>query len=324
MEGMNVYQKIRIVFKCSLIIIHFWNYNLFAQTTHTDSDSIYAPFLYDPEIPCPVYPENKGPKIYVDEGHYNRHTYGGLGGFVAFRKVLTKDGYQVIPFTNQFTATSLQNVRILVISCAQNEKNLEPRWFNPIYSAFELSEIIVLKNWVDRGGSLFLIVDHHPFPGASEELAKKFGFILFNGHAGDTIRFPSFFHRANKTLNSNIITNGRDITEKIDSIITFSGSAMKCPDKASPIITFNDGWVQWIPDTAWNFNQIEPESISGLTQGAFMQSGKGKIVVFADANMFSAQDTNWGGKMGFIDPNAKYNYKLLLNIIHYLDGLLDF
>ncbi len=54
-----------------------------------------------------------------------------------------------------------------------------------------------------------------------------------------------------------------------------------------------------------------------------MQFGKGKIVIFTDANMFSAQDTNWGGKMGFIDPNAKYNYKLLLNITHYLDGMFD-
>jgi len=320
---MNVNQKIRIAFGCSLIIMHFWNYSLIAQNTNVASDSLYDPSLFYPEILRPVYPKNKGPAIHMDEGHYNRHTFGGLGSFVAFRNVLTEDGYQVISFTNQFTATSLQNVRLLVISCAQNAKNLEPQWFNPTYSAFNPSEINALKNWVDCGGSLFLIVDHHPFPGASENLAKEFGFILYNGHAGDTIRHPSFFHRANETLYNNVITNGRDISEKIDSIITFSGSAMKLPDQASPIITFTDGWVQWLPDTAWNFNQIEPESISGFAQGAFMQSGNGKIVIFADANMFSAQDTNWGGKMGFIDPYAKYNYKLLLNIIHYLDGLLD-
>jgi hypothetical protein len=320
---MKVKQKNYILFVSLLIIIHYGNFKLVAQISSEESDSLYDPSLYDPEILCPVYARNKGPTIYIDEGHYNRHTYGGLGGLVAFKNVLIKDGYQINSFNDQFSEASLQNVRLLVISCAQNEKNLEPRWFNPTYSAFEPSEINTLKNWVYHGGSLFLIVDHHPFSGASKELAKEFGIILYNGHAEDTTRYPSFFHRANKTLHSNVITNGRDITEKIDSIVSFNGSAMKLSDVVSPIITFSNDWVQWLPDTAWNFNHVEPESISGYAQGAFMQFGKGKIVIFADANMFSAQDTNWGGKMGFIDPNAKYNYKLLLNIIHYLNGILN-
>ena len=164
-----------------MIIMLFWNYIILAQTIYVESDSLYDPSSYDPEITCPAYPKNKGATIYLDEGHNNRHTYGGLGGFVAFRNVLIKDGYQVVSFTNQFTETSLQNVKLLVISCAQDIKNLEPRWFNPTYPAFNPSEIIALKNWVDGGGSLFLIVDHHPFPGASKELAEEFGFILHNG-----------------------------------------------------------------------------------------------------------------------------------------------
>ena len=303
-----------------LLIIQFSNFSLVAQITNPKPDS-----LFDPEITCPAYSKNKGPKIFLDEGHKNRHTYGGLGSFVAFKNVLLKDGYQVISFKDTFTASTLQNVRLLVIPCAQNEKNLEPRWFNPIYSAFKRSEIHVLIDWVENGGSLFLIVDHHPFPGAVEELAKAFGFELFNGHAQstDTISYQVYFNRADKTLHSNIITNGRNNSEKIDSIITFNGSAMKLSDYASPIITFDESWLQWLPDTAWNFNNIKPESISGFSQGAFRRYGEGKIVIFADANMFSAQDTDWGGKMGFFDPKAKYNHKLLLNIVHYLDGLLD-
>ena len=311
--------KIGIVFGCFLMLMQFSNYSLFAQIIDTSPDS-----LYDPEIVRPAYPIKKGPYIYLDEGHYNRHTYGGLGSFIAFRNVLRKDGYQIISFKDKFTINSLQDVRLMVIALAQNKKNVgESQWFNPTYSAFKRSEIIAVKKWVENGGSLFLIVDHHPFAGAAKDLAKEFGFILFNGHAGDTIRYPSYFHRTNKTLVSNVITNGRDSTEKIDSIITFSGSAMKLSDEALPILTFDDGWLQWLPDTSWDLNNIEPESISGLAQGAFMKFREGKIVIFADGNMFSAQDTSWGGKMGFIDPNAKYNYKLLLNIVHYLDGLLD-
>jgi len=304
---------------CICFVFLFCNCNLIAQTQESSAE-----IIYDPEISSPAYLKDKGPTIYLDEGHYNRHTYGGLGSFIAFRTVLSKDGYKVVSFKEQFTSNSLQKVRLMVIALAQNKRNLgDTNWTNPIYSAFKLSEIIAIKKWVKKGGSLFLIVDHHPFAGAAKDLAKEFGFELFNGHALDTIRDPSFFQRANKTLHSNIITNGRYSTEKIDSIITFSGAAMKLSDDAKPILTFDNLWLQWLPDTAWQFNNIEPTSIEGFSQGSFREFGNGKIVIFSDGNMFSAQDTDWGGKMGFIDPNAKYNYKLLLNIIHYLDGLLD-
>ena len=306
-----------------MILMLQWNYTIDAQIIDAKLDSISATDFFDQDIVNPAYPLNKGPTIHLDEGHNNRHIYGGLGHFLAFRELLSKDGYQVIPFNDQVTASRLMEIGILVIPCAQNKKNLWPKWSNPTYSAFKRSEEIALKYWVEQGGSLFLIVDHHPFPGAVQELAMLFGFKLYNGHALDTLRYPSYFHRANGTLHENIITNGRNATERIDSIITFSGSAMRISENASPIITFDEGWLQWLPDTAWITDNITPIPIPGLAQGAYMNSGKGKLVIFADANMFSAQDTEWGGKMGFINPYAKYNYRLLLNIIHYLDGLLD-
>jgi len=320
----KLHRRISIIFISILLIICSGEYCLIAQSKIVVSDSLYDPSFYEPEILFPIYPLNNGPTIYLDEGHYNRHTYGGLGNFIAFKKVLSKDGYQIVPFQKKFTVQNLQNVKLLIIPCAQNEKNLEPQWFNPTYSAFEPSEISAITSWVNSGGALFLIVDHHPFSGASRDLAIQFGITLYNGHAEDTIRYPSYFNRVDNSLHSNLITNGRNIYERIDSILTFNGSAMKLPDNSLPVLTFSDGWVQWLPDTAWKYNHIKATSISGYSQGAFMKFGKGRLVIFADANMFSAQDTEWGGKMGFIDPNAKYNYKLLLNIIHYLDGVLDY
>jgi hypothetical protein len=134
---------------------------------------------------------------------------------------------------------------------------------------------------------LFLIVDHHPFAGAAKELAKEFGFELFNGHAQDKITaVPHYFHRANKTLNSNVIMNGRDITARIDSTITFGGAAIKIPEDASPILTFDEEWLHFLPDTAWNYKHVEPTSIKGFSQGTFKKFGKGKLVVFGDGNMF--------------------------------------
>ncbi len=250
---------------CVCFVFQFCNYNLIAQTNVKSFE-----FSYDPEIISPAYLKKKGPTIYLDEGHYNRHTYGGLGSFIAFRDVLTKDGYKVVSFKEQFTSNSLQKVKLMVIALAQNKRNLgDTNWTNPTYSAFKQSEIIAVKKWVFNGGSLFLIVDHHPFAGAAKDLAKEFGFELFNGHAIDTIRDPSFFQRANMTLHNNVITNGRNSTDKIDSIITFSGAAMKLSDDAKPILTFDNLWLQWLPHTAWQFNNIEPTTIEGFSKFAF-------------------------------------------------------
>ncbi|NQU32037.1 MAG: hypothetical protein HQ521_02285 [Bacteroidetes bacterium] len=236
-------QNLGILLGFFLMIILLPNYSLVAQITNAKHDS-----LYDPEIISPAYLKKKGPIIYLDEGHYNRHTYGGLGSFIAFKNVLSKDGYSVVSFKDQFTTNSLLEVRLMVIALAQNKKNLgEANWTNPTYPAFKPYEVIAIRKWVENGGSLFLIVDHHPFAGAARDLAKEFGFELFNGHALDTIRYPSFFQRANKTLHSNVITNGRNSTERVDSIITFSGAAMKLSDDASPILTFDNDWYQWLP-----------------------------------------------------------------------------
>jgi hypothetical protein len=80
-----------------------------------------------------------------------------------------------------------------------------------------------------------------------------------------------------------------------------------------------------MPDTAWRFHSKTPIiNIHGWSQGAFKKHGKGRIVVFGEASMFTAQ---LGGpdkrKMGMNREDAKDSYKLLLNIIHWLDGKLD-
>jgi hypothetical protein len=53
-----------------------------------------------------------------------------------------------------------------------------------------------------------------------------------------------------------------------------------------------------------------------------MKCGKGRIVVFGEAAMFSGQlgaGLSWI-KVGMNSSEAKNNYKLLLNIVHWLDN----
>jgi len=52
-------------------------------------------------------------------------------------------------------------------------------------SAFTEDEIDALVDWVENGGSMLLIADHFPFPGAVEALVARFGFQVDNGYNFD-------------------------------------------------------------------------------------------------------------------------------------------
>lgn len=138
---------------------------------------------YDPNYvaPVPASPANTGTVVYIDEAHNNFHT--ATGRFKPFADLLRNDGYRVDSFNSTFTAESLADVEILVISNPVNDVNTpEPNWVAPILSAFTDDEIDALVDWVHGGGSLLLIADHFPFPGAVEELAGHFGFTVDNGY----------------------------------------------------------------------------------------------------------------------------------------------
>jgi hypothetical protein len=278
--------------------------------------------LYHPQIQSPAYREGMGSAIFLDEAHNNFHTLGGL--YSAFGKILRKDGYKVESFKEPFSEESLQKVDILVISNALSKKNIE-NWTNPVHSAFMKEEIAALKRWVDNGGSLFLIADHMPFPGAARDLAKTFNFNFVNGFAMDTLGLDDIFIRKDSTLNDNIITQGRNTEENIDTVMSFTGQAFMLPDDATPVLIFRRGYMQWEPDTAWEFNNTLPYPIEGFCQGAYKKTGSGRVVIFGEAMMFTSQlgaGLSWI-KLGISNPEAVDNQQLLLNIIHWLDNLLD-
>jgi len=171
---------------------------------------------FNPTILNPAYPPGEGSKIYIDEAHNNFHTMDGR--YKPFADLLARDGYIVSPLKDSFSQESLKNVDILVISNALNTRNTED-WTLPTPSAFTNDEINYIASWVENGGSIFLIADHMPFPGAAEEMAKRFGFKSNNGYALDTTGTGTVLYiRSDGTLGDNIITDGRNEQEKVDSI----------------------------------------------------------------------------------------------------------
>lgn len=279
-----------------------------------------ADTTYNPTIPNPEYKIAEGPIVYIDEGHFNFHTKNET--YQAFTQLLERDGYNVQSYNGRFEIQKLQNSKILVIANALNKKNKNPEsWSLPIPSAFTDREIDILENWVKDGGSLFLIADHMPWPGASETLANKFGFKFYNGF-NISVASPAYFQRVTKTLLDNPITNGRNENEKVKKIPVSEGQAFKIPDDATPILVFDRRSLILMCETAWQFNSdTKIINIEGWSQGAYKKHGKGRIVVFGEASLFSAQlQGPEKRKMGMNREDAKDNHKLLLNIIHWLDG----
>lgn len=277
-----------------------------------------ADTLYSPLISNPVYTQGAGSVILLDEAHHNFHTASGR--FKAFANVLQKDGYVVSASTDEFSNEQLEKAKILVIANALHSSNTQ-KWTLPTPSAFTDEEIEVVNNWVKSGGSLFLIADHMPFPGAAEKLAASFGFKFYNGFAmkkgGKDIFSPG------KGLMENTITQGRNEKEKITSLQTFTGQAFEIPEEAQPVVVLHSPYQIKMPQTAWEFKKDTP-TISGdkLVQGAYMKYGKGRIVIFGEAAMFTAQ-LQGKNKMGMNTKSASQNAQFLLNTIHWLDGILD-
>ncbi len=286
-----------------------------------------ADTLFHYDIQLPEYPQGKGPLILLDEAHHNFHTTSGR--FRPFADFLRRDGYVVQGNPKPFTPDVLKKARILVIANALNAIN-EEEWSLPTPSAFSDEEIQHLVRWVQEGGSLFLIADHMPFPGAAEKLASAFGFIFQNGYAmrvntsdhsiANALTVPDIFTPGHG-LQEGSITRGTRPEEVVTSVRTFTGQAFRIPDKATPIVVLDDQYKVLLPRVAWEFDKdTKTVSAAGLAQGASLQFGKGRLVVFGEAAMFSAQIQGNSVRMGMNAPDAKQNPQLLLNIIHWLDN----
>lgn len=302
--------------KTSILLIFLMLPNwLFSQQIADDN--------YNPVILNPEYDSGKGSVVFIDEGHHNFHTKNGR--YKAFANLLERDGYIVKRYKGDFEKKELVKGKILVISNALNKIN-EKQWFLPVHSAFTKAEIEVLEKWVHEGGCLFLIADHMPMAGAAIDLAAKFGFEFTNGFVFDIIsNGPAFFNLQERTLTECIITKGRDTTESVEQIATFTGQGFKIPNDATSILTFSKNYINMLPDTAWLFNEETLKfNVEGWSQGAYKKYGKGKIVAFGEAAMFTAQIAGPEKiKMGMNNEVAPENYKLLLNIIHWLDGKIE-
>jgi hypothetical protein len=298
-----------------LIMIYWWGSDARAQQI--------ADTEFKPPIARPAYTQGRGPVVMIDEAHNNFHT--AYGRYLAFADLLRRDGYAVIPNTAPFSKESLRRGKILVVANAIATPNVN-NWSLPTPSAFTDAEIEAVREWVHDGGALFLIVDHMPMPGAAGRLGAAFGARWSNGFAVDEKnQGPFVFKRADGSLKEHKITKGRRDGEEIESVATFTGSAFQLEGgRAEPLLVLAAPVVSLEPQTAWQFTpETKRVPVGGWCQGAVLRHGKGRVALFGEAAMFTAQRAGPNrAPMGMNAPVAARNPQFLLNILHWLSGKL--
>ena len=273
---------------------------------------------YNPEIKSPAYEKGKGPVVFLDEAHNNFHTLDYR--YRPFAKLLEKDGYEIKPSKSKITRDLLDQCSIFVISDPMSKENK---------SAFTRDEIVILRDWVSDGGSLLLITDHMPDVPAIADLAAAFGIEPLNGYVlnsapGEEVG-PVHFKRNDGTLTEHPITMGRrGYEEEINSVTSFTGCAFKAGSDFFPLMIFGPYKTSWMTREAHKFPPDTPKiDVEGWFQGGVMEIGRGRMAFFGEAGMFTAQIIKQRNiKFGMNVPIAKENYQFLLNIFHWLSGIL--
>ncbi len=260
---------------------------------------------FDVTIESPAYVD-KHPSVLFDEAHQNFHTASGR--YKVFADLMTNDGYQVTSNTEMLTPERLAGHNILIIANACALSAESP-------SAFTEAECDSVQNWVNDGGSLLLITDHEPFGSASEALAKRFGVWMSLQVANDPVHETGRgleFSRADRQIGNHPIMTGRDDSERVNRVLTFTGQSLKGPVGSAALLKFADTAIHHWDDT----------TAAGRTQGLALNHGKGRVVVMGEAAQLSAQVFGEPPiPMGMNVPDCD-NRKMALNVMHWLSGLL--
>lgn len=286
---------------------------------------------YRPVIAEPAYARGAGPLVCLDEAHNNFHTLKGR--FWAFGELLRRDGYVVKANREQFTAEALSACRVLVIANAQLDGLDWSEYPYPTPSGFTEAEITVVQTWVQQGGSLLLIADHMPLAGVAAKLASAFGVEFQDGFAvagfsdeksrDAAFDLPTIFSLEAHTLIPHPILLGRNEQEAVSSIRSFTAQAFQVPASAESLLVLPADFVLLLPEEPWAFTPTTKTiPVGGWSQGAVMSYGAGRAAFFGEAAMFTAQLVN-NEPAGMNAPLAEQNFQFVLNVMHWLAGLLE-
>lgn len=271
---------------------------------------------FAPKVSRPAY-KAEGPKVLFDEAHQNFHTAGGR--YKGFVDLISADGYRVTPNTAPFTRASLAGYAVLAIANARGATA-------PADSAFTDAEIAAVVAWVHAGGSLLLIADHAPYGAAAAALARRLGVDMSQGWTADPANHDPqsgnqgfiIFTRASGRLADHAITRGRDASERLNMVMTFTGQSLKGPEGSVSLLQLADT----AEDAREGAAPYARTSAAGRSQAVVFALGRGRVAVLGEAGMMSAQIVGPERRpMGMNHPGID-NQQWVINLMHWLTGVL--
>ena len=275
---------------------------------------------FNASISNPKYKKQKGPNILIDAGHHNFVVEMGL--IKPFVDLSTNDGYQPKIDSSVFTSAYLAKYQMVLITPAMPFKFGSKKEVTTEIT-FTPDELVALKDWVMKGGSLIMLSEHAPIDKSMTPLFNTFGIQLSIGAVVDSlnydtnIKFPNvetilLFNRKNGLLNStHPIITGANKNEVVDNIETYTGCALTGEGytnifKLSPSAKIRK----------WSASQPSGGGDSQCLAGSF---GKGKVVALGDCNGFTAMYVNNGGKKFSAGMQVEeFDWKqFVLNTLHW-------
>jgi S1-C subfamily serine protease len=273
---------------------------------------------FDAKVDRPAFTDHH-PVVLFDEVHNNFHT--AAGRYKPFADVLASDGYTVTPNQNKLTSEALKGCTVFVTANAQGAPLM--RSPEAAKAAFNAGECDAIYNWIWNGGSLLLIADHHPWGAANESLARRLGVEMGKSMTLDPtnaeLGLPGQlnYSRINGLLGDHPIVNGRDGSERIDRVLTFTGQSLKGPNDSVSLLKLSPSAV----DQSRPAVPGRDGPARGRAQGLAFTVGRGRVVVLAEAAMLSAQvNGRQRIRMG-MNVQGTDNRQFALNVMHWLSGL---
>lgn len=267
----------------------------------------------------PAFPRGTGPRVCMDVAHNNFQSRGrNSGAYDPFVHLLEGDGYRVRSFLDSISSATLHACDLLITAGAYGAN--DRYWVYPRRSAFAPSEIASLHTWVREGGSLLVITDHTPAPGALALLGERFGVIAVDGLA--RLRpdsFPDVFARERGELKDHAIFRGRTASERLDSVATFHGTAFRVSDAWEPLLQFSQQATAYIPFADLPRAEWPHFSAAGWLHAAARRMGKGRVIWLGEQSICTAL----AGQLGMNHPAAQQNAQFCLNAARWLSGVIE-